>query len=182
MECSTINKKEPQLSNHSDVRIKYHKLITHHSRNKSRDCVLDRKYIEECHRHDFLVRYIRMDLTFSNFLNFYSSLGIDHDPPCFLCSHNLCLFPFLMFHSSHDHVAKRSHYRIMIFFDFGVLLIYRRIYTLISFYLLHDPTTPILPVYVDQRRPHLEKDATQTRGMIIWKIPTVPRRTPVGPH
>ena len=52
---------------------------------------------------------------FSNFLNFYSSLGIDHDPPCSLCSHDLCLFLFLMFHSSHDHMAKRSHYRIMIF-------------------------------------------------------------------
>ena len=29
------------------------------------------------------------DLLFSNFLNFYSSLGIDHDPPCSLCSHDL---------------------------------------------------------------------------------------------
>ena len=38
--------------------------------------------------------------------------GIDHDPPC---SHDLCLFPFFMFLSSHDHMAKRSHYRIMIF-------------------------------------------------------------------
>ena len=36
------------------------------------------------------------DLTFLNFLNFYSSLGIDHDPPCSLCSHDLCS---LMFHS-----------------------------------------------------------------------------------
>ena len=68
-----------------------------------------------CHRYDFLVCLIGTDLTFSNFLNFYSSLGIDHDPPCSLCSHDLCLFPFLMFHSSHDHLTKRSHYRIMIF-------------------------------------------------------------------
>ena len=59
--------------------------------------------------------FIGTDLTFSNFLNFYSSLGIDHDPPCSLCSHDLCLFPFLMFHTLHDHMAKRSHYRIMIF-------------------------------------------------------------------
>ena len=55
--------------------------------------------------------FIGTDLTFSNFLNFYSSLGIDHDPPC-----SLCLFLSLMFHSSHDHMAKRSHHRIMIFY------------------------------------------------------------------
>ena len=69
-----------------------------------------------CHRYDFLVRLHGTDLTFSNFLNFYSSLGIDHDPPCSLCSHDLCLFISLMFHSSHDHMAKRSHYRIMVFY------------------------------------------------------------------
>ena len=33
-----------------------------------------------CHRYDFLVRLYGTDLIFSNFLNFYSSLGIDHDP------------------------------------------------------------------------------------------------------
>ena len=68
-----------------------------------------------CHRYDFLVRLIGTDLTFLNFLNFYSSLGIDHNPPCSLCSHDLCLFYFLISYSSHDHMAKRSHYRIMIF-------------------------------------------------------------------
>ena len=38
--------------------------------------------------------YVLLERTyfFSNFLNFYSSLGIDHDPPCSLCSHDLCLF------------------------------------------------------------------------------------------
>ena len=45
------------------------------------------------------------DLLFSNFLNFYSSLGIDHDPPCSLCSHDLWLFLSHMFHLSHDHMA-----------------------------------------------------------------------------
>ena len=59
--------------------------------------------------------FIGTDLIFFELFNFYSSLGIDYDPPCSLCSHDLCLFPFLMFHSSHDHMAKRSHYRIMIF-------------------------------------------------------------------
>ena len=45
---------------------------------------------------------------FRNGLTFFElfSLGIDHDPPCFLCSHDLCLFSFLMFHSSHDYMAK----------------------------------------------------------------------------
>ena len=33
------------------------------------------------------------DLTFSNFLNCYFSLGIDHDPPC---SHDLCLCSFII--------------------------------------------------------------------------------------
>ena len=121
--------------------------------------------------------FIGTDLTFSNFFKLYSSPGIDHDPPCFLCSHDLCLFLFLMFHSSHDHMAKRSHYRIMIFFDFGVLLFYRRTPTFVLFHLLHHPTTPILPVYVKQRRPHLEKDTTRPRGMVIRQILTVPRRT-----
>ena len=134
-----------------------------------------------CHRYDFLVHFIGMDLTFSNFLNFYSSIGIDHDPPCFLCSHDLCLFLSLTFLSSHDHVAKRSHHRIMIFlYDFGVLF-YGRIPTLIFFCLLHYPTTPILPVHIDQRRTHLEKNPAKMRGMIIRKCPTVPRRTLVTP-
>ena len=120
------------------------------------------------------------DLIFSNFLNLYSSLGIDHDPPCFLCSHDLCLFLFLCFNSSHDHMAKRSHSHIMIFYNFGVLL-HGCIFTLIFLYFLHNPTTPILPVYVNQQRPHLEKDTTRSRSVVIWKIPRIPRRTHVTP-
>ena len=61
-----------------------------------------------------------MDLTFSNFLNFYFHLGLITTPMLsmtYVCS--------LMFHSHHDHMAKRSHYRIMIFFDFGVYSILR---------------------------------------------------------
>ena len=47
-------------------------------------------------------------------------------------------------------MAKRSHYRIMIFYmTFGVLL-YGRTPTLIFFYFLHNPTTPKLPIYVNQ--------------------------------
>ena len=55
------------------------------------------RVLDVCHRYDFSVRNIGMDLVFSNFLNFYSSLGIDHDPPCSLCSHDLCLFLFSCF-------------------------------------------------------------------------------------
>ena len=52
-------------------------------------------------------------------------------------------------------------------FNFRVLLIYGHIPTLVFFYLLHNPTTPILPVYVDQRWPHLEKDTTWTSCVVI---------------
>ena len=58
--------------------------------------------------------FIGTDLTFSNFLNFYSSFGIDHDPHV-LYVHMTYVYSFLMFHSSHDHMAKRSHNRIIIF-------------------------------------------------------------------
>ena len=89
--------------------------------------------------------------------------------------------PFLMFHSSHDHMAKRSHYRIMIFYMIPGVLLYGRISTLIFFCFLHNPTTPILPVYVNQRRPHLEKDTTRSRSVVIRKVSTVPRRTRITP-
>ena len=134
----------------------------------------------QCHRYDFLVRFTEWTLLFSNFLTFYSSLGIDHKPPCFLCSHDLCLFLFLCF-TLHDHMTKRSQHRIMIFYNFGVLLIRGRIPTFILFYFLHKPTTPKLPIYVDQQRPHLEEDTTRTRSMVVWKLPTVPRRTLLTP-
>ena len=87
---------------------------------------------------------------------------------------------FLMFHSSHDHMAKKSHYRIMIFYMTLGVLLYGRIFTLILFF-LHKPTTPILPIYVDQRWPHLEKDTTRSKGMAIRQVTTVPRRTLVAP-
>ena len=35
-----------------------------------------------------------MDLNFFELFKLLFSLGIDHDPPCSLCSHDLCLFPF----------------------------------------------------------------------------------------
>ena len=43
-------------------------------------------------------------LTFFELFKLLFSLGIDHDPPCSLCSHDLCLFPF-----SHVSFFTRSH-------------------------------------------------------------------------
>ena len=123
----------------------------------------------------------RNGLTFFELFKLYSSLGIDHDPPCFLCSHDLCLFLFhyvSSFTRSHGQEKSLSYYDL---FDFGVLLFYGRILTLIFFYFLHYPTTPILPVHVDQRRPHLKEDTTRSRSVVIRKVPTVPRRTLVAP-
>ena len=99
------------------------------------------------------------DLTFLNFLNFYFHLGLITTPHVFYV-HMTYVYSLLMFHSSHDHMAKRSHYCIMIFLT-SELLLYRRVPTLILFLLFHNSTTPILPVYVQQRWPHLEKDTSQ---------------------
>ena len=107
----------------------------------------------ECHRYDFLVRPIGTDLLFFNFLNFIFYLGLITTPHVFYV-HMTYVYSLFMFHSSHDPMAKRSHYRIMIFYmTFGVLL-YGRTLTLILILFLHNSTTPILPVHVDQRRPH----------------------------
>ena len=132
----------------------------------------------ECHRYDFLVR-LWNGLKF--FELFKLLFGIDHDPPCSLCSHDLCLFSFSyvsFFARVYGQEKLLLYYDL--FYDFGVLF-YGRIFTLVFFYFLHNPTTPILPVYVDQRRPHLEKDTPRPRSMIIWKFSTVPRRTPFAP-
>ena len=80
------------------------------------------------------------DLIFFELFPFYLYLGLI-TTPMFSMSHDLCLF------LSHNFMAKRSHYRIMIFFDFGVLL-YGHIPTL-TFYFLHYSTTPALPIDVD---------------------------------
>ena len=56
------------------------------------------------------------------------------------------LFMFHSFTRSHGQEKSISYYDL---FDFGVLF-YGRIPTLIFFYFLHNPTTPKLPVYVNQ--------------------------------
>ena len=58
-------------------------------------------------------------------------------------------------------MAKRSHPSYYDLFDFRVQLFYGRIPTLILFYFLHNPTTPKLAVYIDNRRTDLEKDTTR---------------------
>ena len=66
-------------------------------------------------------------------------------------------------------------------FNFRVLLIYGRIPTLIFFYFLHKPITPILPVEIKQRQPYLEKDTPRSRSMVIRQVPAVHRWTLVAP-
>ena len=126
-----------------------------------------------CHRYDFLVRLIGTDLLF--FQTFY--LGLITTPHV----HMTYVYSFShvsFFTQSHGQEKSLSYYDL---FNFGVLLIYGRISTLIFFCFLHNSTTPILPVYVDQRRPNLEKDTTRSRSMVIQKIPAVPRRTLLTP-
>ena len=98
-------------------------------------------------------------LTFFELFKFYSSLGIDHDPHV-LYVHMTYVYSFShvsFFTISHGQEKSLSYYDL---FDFGVLH-YGRILTLILFYIFHDSTTPILAVYVDQRRTYLEKDPTR---------------------
>ena len=111
-----------------------------------------------CHHYDFLVRLWNGLNFFQTFIISFS-LGIDHDPYV-LYDHMTYVYSFSyisFFTRSHGQEKSLSYYDL---FNFGVLF-YGRIPTLIFFYFLHKPTTPILPVYVDQRWPHLEKDTTR---------------------
>ena len=117
------------------------------------------------------------DLTFFELFKLY--LGLITTPHV-SCVHMIYVYPFFTFHSSHGHMAKKSHHHIMIFYDFRVLF-YGRTPTLILFHFLHNPTTPILPIYVNVRRPHLQKNTTESRSVIQWKITRVPRRTFTSP-
>ena len=119
------------------------------------------------------------DLIFFELFKLYFLLGLIMTP-------HVSMFTWLMFIPLlHDSFFTRSHgqEKLLSYYDlfnFGVLF-YRCIPTLISFYLLHNPTTPILPIYIDQRWPHLKEDTTRTQSMIIQKIPQVPRRTGITP-
>ena len=146
--------------------------------------------------------FIGTDLIFFELFNFYSSLGIDYDPPCSLCSHDLCLFPFLMFHSSHDHMAKRSHYRIMIFLRLrsSILRTHSHPHSLLLPPQLHHPYTPRLyrsttvllgggyhPVAKcghPARHDCTEEDSHHSRlgtAMVKWVLPSRKSVPPDGP-
>ena len=125
--------------------------------------------------------FIGTDLSFSNFLNFYFHSELITTPHV-LYVHMTYVYSFsLMFHSSHDHMAKRSHYRIMIFFDFGVLLIYGRTPTLIFPFSFLNRTTPIFAIDVLVIRTDLQENPSGTRHVEIRQISTVRRRTMLGP-
>ena len=87
----------------------------------------------------------RNGLNFLELFKFYFHLGLITTPHVLYVHMTYVYSLSLMFFCSHDHMAKRSHYCIMIFFDFGVLL-YGRTLTLISLLFLHNPTTPILAI------------------------------------
>ena len=94
----------------------------------------------------------------------------------FSMTRDLCFI--LPFTRSHGQEKSSSYYDP---FDFRVLLFYGCLFTFIFHCFLHDATASILPVYVDQQWTDLEKDTTQTRGMVIRQFPAVPRRTCITP-
>ena len=103
----------------------------------------------------------RNELTFLELFKLLFSFGIDHDPyVLYVHMTYVYFFSYVSFFTrSHGQEKSSSHYDLL--YDFRVLL-YGRIPTLVLFFLLpHDTTTPILPVYIDQRRPHLEEDTTR---------------------
>ena len=122
----------------------------------------------QCHCYDFLV-CLWNGLNFFELFKLLFSLGIDHDPHVFYV-HMTYVYSFLhvlSFTRSHGQEKSLSYYDL---FDFGVLL-YGCTLTLILFYFFHNPTTPQLPIYVDQRRTHLQQDTSQSGRMIERKIP-----------
>ena len=134
-----------------------------------------------CHRYDFLVCLNGTDLLFSNFFIVIFHLGLITTPHAHYV-HMTYVYSLFLYVSSFTQLRGQekslSYYDLL--FDLEDLF-YGRIPTLIFFYFLHYPTTPILPVYVDQQRPHLEKDTTRTRSVVIQKISTVPKRTCITP-
>ena len=126
-----------------------------------------------CHRYDFLVRLLERTYFFFELFKLYFHLGLITTPHVHM-TYVYSFYHVSFFTRSHGQEKSLSYYDL---FDFGVL-IYGRIPTLICFFhFLHDPTTPILPVYVDQRRSHLEKDTTWSGSVVKRKFPRVPRRT-----
>ena len=120
-------------------------------------------------------------LIFFELFKLYFHLGLITTPHVLYVHMTYVYSLFLMFHSSHDHTAKRSHHRIMIFSTSGNLLFYGRTPTLIFPFFLLYRTTPILTINVLVIRTDLKEDPTRTRRMAERQIPTVRRRTMFGP-
>ena len=117
-----------------------------------------------------------IDLTFFKLFKLYFHLGLI-TTPMFSMFTWLMFIPIIMLTRSHGQEKSLLYYDL---FNFGVLL-YRCTPTLIFFLFLHNPTTPILPIYVNQWRAHLEKNTTRLSGVIQRKVSTVPRQTFLGP-
>ena len=66
-----------------------------------------------CHRYDFLV-CLWNGLNFFELFIFHFHLGMITTPHALYVHMTYVYSLFLMFQSSHDHMAKRSHYHIMI--------------------------------------------------------------------
>ena len=91
--------------------------------------------------------------------------------------------------TSHDHMAKRSHYCIMIFLTLKFFL---WIYPPHSFYILYfylpffsilsHCTTPIFTIQVFIIQANLEKDMARTTHIEYWKILDVQRQTHLQIH
>ena len=120
--------------------------------------------------------FIGTDLIFSNFLTFILHLGLITTPHVLYVhmTYVYSLSHVSFFTRSHGQEKSLSYYDLL--YDFGVLL-YGRTPTLISFCLLHVPSTPILPIDIYQQWSHLEKNTAWTSGVIIRKVSTIPRRT-----
>ena len=76
--------------------------------------VLPSRKSAQCHRYDFLVCLLERTYFFSNFFHFL--LGLITTPHVLYVHMTYVNSFFIMFLSSHDHMAKRSHHRIMIFY------------------------------------------------------------------
>ena len=119
------------------------------------------------------------DLVFSNFLNFIFTWDWSQ-PPCSLCSHDLCSFLFsrLSFTWSHGQEKSLSYYDL---FDFGVLF-YGRTPTLIFFFHILYTPTPILTIEVLVMRADLEKSMRRPQRMAKREILAVRWRSLFGPN
>ena len=103
---------------------------------------------------------LRNGLNFFKLFNSYFHLGLI-TTPMFSMIHITYVYSFShvsFFTRSHGQEKSLSYYDL---FTTSEFLLYRCIPTLIFFYFIYNPPTPILPVYIEQRRPHLEKDTTR---------------------